>query len=43
VVDHGNWSRRQRVRDFVAWHETFKKGLGNEQPRQYIITRGGRR
>jgi SAM-dependent methyltransferase len=35
--------RAELERDFVAWHETFKKGLGFEQPRQYIITRGRRR
>ncbi len=34
--------RRELERDFVAWQETFKKGLGYEQPRQYIITRGKR-
>jgi hypothetical protein len=28
--------------DFVARHETFKKGLGCEQLRQYFITRGWR-
>ena len=27
----------------IAWQETFKKGLGYEQPRQYVITRGRRR
>jgi SAM-dependent methyltransferase len=35
--------RIELERDFVAWQETFKKGLGYEQPRQYIITRGRRR
>jgi SAM-dependent methyltransferase len=35
--------RAELERDFVAWHETFKKGLGYEQQRQYIITRGRRR
>jgi SAM-dependent methyltransferase len=35
--------RLELERDFVAWNETFKKGLGYEQPRQYIITRGRRR
>jgi SAM-dependent methyltransferase len=35
--------RLELERDFVAWQETFKKGLGYEQPRQYIITRGRRR
>lgn len=35
--------RLELKRDFGAWHETFKKGLGYELPRQYIITRGRRR
>jgi SAM-dependent methyltransferase len=35
--------RQELARDFVAWNETFKHGLGYEQPRQYIITRGRRR
>jgi hypothetical protein len=35
--------RAELERDFIAWHETFKKGLGFEQARQYIITRGRRR
>ena len=35
--------RRQLEHDFVAFQETFKKGLGYEQPREYIITRGRRR
>jgi hypothetical protein len=35
--------RAELERDFVAWQETFAKGLGYEQPRQYIITRGTRR
>jgi ubiquinone/menaquinone biosynthesis C-methylase UbiE len=35
--------RKELQRDFVAWHETFKRGLGYEEPRQYVITRGRRR
>lgn len=35
--------RLELERDFCAWHETFKKGLGYELPRQYVITRGRRR
>lgn len=35
--------RLELERDLVAWSETFKKGLGYEQPRQYVITRGRRR
>jgi SAM-dependent methyltransferase len=35
--------RLELERDFVAWHETFKKGLGYELPREYVITRGRRR
>jgi SAM-dependent methyltransferase len=35
--------RAELERAFVGWHETFRKGLGYEQPRQYVITRGRRR
>ena len=35
--------RLELERALVAWAETFEKGLGYEQPRQYIITRGRRR
>jgi SAM-dependent methyltransferase len=35
--------RLELDRDLVAWYETFKKGLGFELPRQYLITRGKRR
>jgi SAM-dependent methyltransferase len=35
--------RLELERDFVSWQETFKKRLGYEQPRQYIVTRGRRR
>jgi hypothetical protein len=35
--------RLELERDIVAWFETYKKGLGFEQPRQYLIARGRRR
>jgi SAM-dependent methyltransferase len=35
--------RLELEHDLVAWYETFKRGLGFEQPRQYVITRGKRR
>lgn len=30
-------------RDLIAWHETFRGGLGFDQPRTYLITRAVRR
>ncbi len=30
-------------RAMIAWHETFKAGLGFDQPRQYVITRAIRK
>jgi ubiquinone/menaquinone biosynthesis C-methylase UbiE len=35
--------RGELEQDMIAWHETFKSGLGYEQPRQYVITRATRR
>jgi len=35
--------RGQLKNDLITWHEGFPSGLGYDQPRQYIITRGIRK